>query len=177
MSANQREILLTKMTDKALDTTYKISTSFLKLNFNTYQFAVKKKLGKLHIFDEIRKKYVSLTKEEWVRQHTIKYLLNEKKISPSFLGIEKQISIKKKKKRCDILVYNSESNSVKLIVECKAPNIVINQTTFDQISIYNYKLYVKWLMITNGLQHFYFQVDFENKKFISKKDLPNYANL
>jgi len=122
------------------------------------------------IFDEIRKKFILLTPEEWVRQNAVQWLLQEKNVSKSLLNVEKSIKINDLIKRYDIVVYQTNGN-IKLLVECKAPSVTITQQTFDQIARYNLKLNAEFLMVTNGLNHYFCQMDFENEKYIFLNDL------
>ena len=140
----------------------------IKLNFPNYEFRLKKDGQKRFIFDLIRKKYIELTSEEWVRQNCVQFLIEEKKISRFSIAIEKEIEFNGLKKRFDIVSYSSEGN-INLLVECKAPNIEINQKTFDQILIYNKILKSKYLMVTNGINHYYCKINEErnNIKFIA----------
>ena len=110
-----------------------------RLNLPTYNFKLKSSENKTLIFDKLRKKYVVLTPEEWVRQHYVCFLIEEKKYPISLIALEKQLIINNRKKRTDILVFNNEGNH-EIIVECKAPSIKITQDTFDQIARYNLKL-------------------------------------
>ncbi len=110
-----------------------------KLNLPQYKFNIKSKENKTLIFDEIRKKYIVLTPEEWVRQHFVCYLQHEKNYPISLISVEKQLIINNLKKRFDILVFN-RNGQPKIIVECKAPSVKITQDTFDQIARYNLKL-------------------------------------
>ena len=139
-----------------------------KLNFPNYEFRLKKEGQKRFIFDLIRKKYIQLNSEEWVRQNCIRFLIEEKKISRFSIAIEKEIEFNGLKKRFDIVSYSSEGN-INLLVECKAPNIEINQKTFDQILIYNKILKSKYLMVTNGINHYYCKInkDRNNIKFLA----------
>ena len=125
------------------------------------------------IFDNLRKKYLVLTPEEWVRQHFVQFLIQEKKYPVSLIALEKQLTINNRKKRTDILVFNKEGYP-EIIVECKAPKIKITQATFDQIARYNLKLKANFLIVTNGLEHFYCKMDFEKETYIFLKDIPDY---
>tara|TARA_R110000772_G_scaffold119390_5_gene225384 strand:- start:512 stop:946 length:435 start_codon:yes stop_codon:yes gene_type:complete len=142
-----------------------------KLNFPEYQFRFKSKENKRLIFDEIRKKFIILTPEEWVRQHVIQYLVLDKNYPASHLSVEKQLKLHETVKRYDIVVYNREGG-IELIVECKAPSIKISQDTFDQIARYNFVLRAKLLMVTNGLEHYFCKMDFEAEKYEFIKELP-----
>tara|TARA_B100002019_G_C21262349_1_gene597474 strand:+ start:1483 stop:1923 length:441 start_codon:yes stop_codon:yes gene_type:complete len=139
-----------------------------RLNFPNYEFRLKKEGQKRFIFDLIRKKYVQLSSEEWVRQNCIRFLIEEKRISKFSIAIEKEIEFNGIKKRFDIVSYSSEGK-INLLVECKAPNIEINQKTFDQILIYNKILKSKYLMVTNGINHYYCKIneDRKNIKFLA----------
>ena len=143
------------------------------LNFPSFSFRFKNSENKLSIFDEIRKKFIILTPEEWVRQHVVWFLISEKKYSKNYINIEKSITINKRKKRYDIVVYKPDG-SIFLLVECKAPDVVITQETFDQIARYNLVLKADYLMITNGLEHFFCQMDFIEKKYTFLQELPNF---
>lgn len=146
------------------------------LNLPSYNFTFKSSENKRLIFDQLRKKYVALTPEEWVRQHFVQYLLSEKKYPTSLVAIEKELRMNNLKKRTDILIFNKQGNP-QIIVECKAPSVPITQATFDQIARYNLKLHASFLIVTNGLQHFYCQMDHKNQKYIFLKDIPNYDTL
>ena len=145
-----------------------------KLNFPTYSFRFKSNENKISIFDSIRKKFVVLQPEEWVRQHCVEFLINEKGYPKSLINIEKKLTINSLKKRYDIVVFNS-NGSIHLIVECKAPKIDIKQDTFDQIARYNLELNATYLMVTNGLNHYYCQMDFKNERYQFLKEIPAYT--
>ncbi|MDP5106747.1 type I restriction enzyme HsdR N-terminal domain-containing protein [uncultured Polaribacter sp.] len=147
----------------------------IQLNLPTYNFKLKSKENKMLIFDKLRKKYMVLTPEEWVRQHYVSYLIEEKKYPTSLIALEKQLTINNRKKRTDILVFNTDGNP-EIIVECKAPSIKITQDTFDQIARYNLKLKATFLIVTNGLEHFYCKMDFENETYIFLKEIPDYKS-
>ena len=146
-----------------------------KLNFPTYNFRFKNSENKVAIFDEIRKKFVILTPEEWVRQHTVSYLIEEKSYPKSYINVEKLIKINDLNKRYDIIVFDPKGE-IELLVECKSTAVVISQDTFDQIARYNLVLKAKYLMVTNGLNHYFCQMDFENEKYIFLKELPQFTN-
>ncbi|MFS4491764.1 type I restriction enzyme HsdR N-terminal domain-containing protein [Maribacter sp. 2308TA10-17] len=145
----------------------------LQLNFPAYKFRFKNSENKVQIFDVIRKKFVVLQPEEWVRQHLVHYLISEKKYPSSLINVEKQLTINGLKKRYDIVVFNSDG-SIEILIECKAPDISISQTTFNQIAQYNLNLKANFLMVTNGLEHFYCKMDFEKEKYSFLKDIPDF---
>jgi len=144
----------------------------LQLEFPKYTFKIKNSRNGDYIFDEIRKKYIKLTKEEWVRQNCVKFLINEKNFSSVLINIEKTIKINNLSKRYDIVVYKP-NGGIKLLVECKSPEIKINQRTFDQIAVYNMSLKSEQLMVTNGLEHYYCEVNYEKKCYTFLKDIKN----
>lgn len=146
-----------------------------KLNFLTYSFRFKNSENKLSIFDEIRKKFIILTPEEWVRQHVLKFLIEEKKYPKSYINVEKLIKVNGMNKRYDVVIFKP-NGSLLLLVECKAPEIKITQTTFDQIARYNMTLKADYLMVTNGLNHYFCKMDFENKKYTFLEEIPEFEN-
>ncbi|WP_026709131.1 type I restriction enzyme HsdR N-terminal domain-containing protein [Flavobacterium frigidarium] len=145
-----------------------------KLNFPSYTFRFKNNENKVSIFDEIRKKFIILTPEEWVRQHVILYLLKEMKYPKSMINVEKVLKVNDLRKRYDGVVFNPDG-SIFLLIECKAPEIKIGQLTFDQIARYNVTLKADYLMVTNGLNHYFCQMDYENEKYHFLKELPLYG--
>ncbi len=146
---------------------------FRNLNFPSYSFRVKNSENKTLIFDVIRKKFVLLTPEEWVRQHTLHFLMDEKAYPTSLLSVEKKIHLSNRWKRYDIVVYKPNGN-IQLIVECKAPEVRIAQATFDQIAQYNRILNADYLMVTNGLNHYFCQMDYQKEQYLFLRDLPRY---
>ena len=146
------------------------------LNLPEYKFRYKKDNENLLIFDSIRKKYVALTPEEWVRQNFVQFLLKEKNVPASLINIEMSLNYNKLKKRSDIVIYKNTGIPL-LIIECKSPNIAITQKVFDQIARYNFTLKVKYLIVTNGIDHFCCKIDLENKTYVFLKEIPNYVEF
>ncbi len=146
------------------------------LNLPTYFFKIKSSDNKNYIFDPFRKKYLLLTPEEWVRQNFASYLVHERSYPAGRLVLEKSLQYNKLIKRCDILVYSSEGKPV-LLVECKAPEVKIGSSTFDQIAVYNLNFKVKYLMVTNGLSHYCAAVNFEKKTIDFLNEIPKYEML
>jgi hypothetical protein len=144
------------------------------LNFPSYKFSIKNSENNTHIFDVIRKKFVVLQPEEWVRQHCIQFLINEKNFPVSLINVEKVVQINGLNKRYDIVVYNSDG-SIYLIVECKAPRVKISQSAFDQIARYNLALKASCLMVTNGLNHYFCTMDHNLGIYNFFKELPSYV--
>lgn len=146
-----------------------------ELNLPPVNFKTKTHKGKLLIFDEIRKKYLVLTPEEWVRQHFIKFLINEKKFPSSLIVIEKGLKLNELTKRADVLIY--KDSAPVLMIECKAPNVKISQSTFDQIARYNLVFKVPYLIVTNGNNHFCASINMQNQTFTFLKEIPNFKDL
>ncbi|ARV08761.1 restriction endonuclease subunit R [Winogradskyella sp. PC-19] len=144
------------------------------LNFPKFDYRFKSTENKVSIFDIIRKKFVVLQPEEWVRQHCVHYLISNKNYPKSLINVEKELTINGLKKRYDIVIFNPDG-SVFLMIECKAPKITINQTTFDQIARYNLKLNATFLMVTNGINHYYCQMDMEKEQYTFLQDIPDYT--
>ncbi len=144
-----------------------------KLNFPAYQFRFKSSENKVSIFDRIRKKFIILTPEEWVRQHTIHYLIEEKKYPESLINVEKLIKVNDTNKRYDIIIFNPDG-TIYLIIECKSHSVRITQEVFDQIARYNLTLDAEYLMITNGMDHYYCQMDYIKKQYSFLNDIPDY---
>lgn len=144
-----------------------------KLNLPTYSFNIKIIEQRKYIFDFIRKKFVILTPEEWVRQNFLKYLVDEKKYPASLIAVEKEFKLNTLSKRSDAIVYNKLGNPV-LIVECKANSVKIDQKVFDQIARYNMKLNVGFLIVTNGLEHYCCKINYETQKYTFLKDIPEF---
>ncbi len=145
-----------------------------RLNFPPYDFRVKSSENKVHIFDIIRKKFVALSPEEWVRQHVLHWLISDKKYPPSIISVEKQVEVNNLKKRCDIIVFNPQG-SINILVECKSYSSEINQMVFDQIARYNLRLQSKYLIVTNGLEHYFCKMDWEKEKYIFLKHIPDFS--
>lgn len=157
-------------------TTHTMIPDLPELNFPNSKFKLKEKEGKIYIFDDARKKYVILTPEEWVRQNCLHYLRDHKKYPISLLAVEKGITINKQNLRYDIVAFSKNAKPV-LLVECKAPEVKINQSTFDQIAAYNLKLKVPFLLVTNGIQHFCCVSNFEKAKYDFLKEVPDFTSI
>ena len=140
------------------------------LAFPQYRFKTKSNENKRYIFDPIRKKFVLLTPEEWVRQHVVQDLIT-KEISQTRISVEKQFDVMGQKKRFDVVVAGANA-SIALLVECKAPNIALEQNTFDQIARYQMALKADFLMLTNGMQHIYCQIDKAKSAYSFIPDFP-----
>jgi len=148
--------------------------SMYELNFPRYSFRFKNSENKTFVLDLLRKKFVLLSPEEWVRQNVIQFLMTEKKYPKHLLNAEKKLVINGLTKRYDLIAFHP-TGKVNLIVECKSPTIKINQESFDQIARYNLVVNAEYLMVTNGLQHYYCQMDYPNKKYKFLPELPEYV--
>lgn len=133
-----------------------ITSPEINLLFPPYPYKVKKKDGKLYIFEDISKKYRLLTPEEWVRQHCLQYLVNELNYPASLFQIEGSMKVDQLNRRTDIRVYNSKGD-VFMLIECKAPHIEISLSTLQQISQYQKIQKAEYLVITNGLTNIILQ--------------------
>lgn len=146
------------------------------LNLPPYPFKLTDQNGQLFIFDEIRKKQIMLTPEEWVRQHYVQYLIKSKGYPKSLIKLEGGLKLHGMQKRSDVVVFNTHGQKI-LMVECKAPDVVIDQKVFDQIARYNMTHKIKLLVVTNGLQHYYCTIDFENSTYQFITGLPAYESI
>ena len=147
-----------------------------QLNLPAYNFRIIKKNEKPFIFDDLRKKFVALTPEEWVRQHFIRFLINVKHYPTSLIAIEKQLVINGLKKRCDAVVYSRNAEPL-MIIEFKATTVSIAQQTFDQAAVYNSKLKVDYFIISNGLKHYCCRLDKNVLQYNFLDDIPDFDCL
>jgi hypothetical protein len=146
------------------------------LQLPPYAFKITDQNGQLILFDAIRKKNIVLTPEEWVRQHFVQYLINQKNYPKTLIKLEGGHKLYGKAKRSDIVVYNPAGEKI-LLVECKAPSVTIDQKTFDQVAHYNMVHKVKILAVTNGLQHYFCRIDFEARSYSFIEELPDYTQI
>lgn len=145
----------------------------IPLNLPAYPAKIHEDSGKLFIFDELRKKNLVLTPEEWVRQHWIQHLIREKNYPRSLIRIEGGLVLNDMRRRSDLVVYNTRGNKI-LLAEFKSPNVKITQAAFEQIARYNSVHRIPLLLVSNGLQHYYSRIDFDRERFEFLPDLPNY---
>ncbi|GGB66078.1 restriction endonuclease subunit R [Flavobacterium suaedae] len=146
-----------------------------KLNFPEYNFRFKNSENRVAIFDEIRKKFILLTPEEWVRQHVIQFLLQDNNYPKNYTNVEKVLKINGLTKRYDAVVFEPDG-SVFLLVECKAPSVKITQDTFDQIARYNMTAKARYMMVTNGLNHYFCRMDYNEEKYVFLRELPEFKS-
>ncbi|MEG1545703.1 MAG: type I restriction enzyme HsdR N-terminal domain-containing protein [Bacteroides sp.] len=148
----------------------------LSLNLPKYDTKIAIKDGKDVIFDVIRRRYVALTPEEWVRQHFIHFLIAHKGYPLSLMANEVLLNLNGMKKRCDTVLYQ-RNLSPKMIIEYKAPHIEISQKVFSQISNYNLVLKVDYLIVSNGIDHYCCKMDYNNQSYLFLPDIPDYDSL
>jgi len=143
------------------------------LNLPTYNLKLKEQAGQVLIFDSIRKKYLLLTPEEWVRQNFIHFLVEDKKYPASLVAIEVGLKYNTLQKRADVVIYN-KAGKPHLIVECKAPEVKISQDVFHQIAVYNMSFRVNYLVVTNGMDHFCCVMDYELNTYRFLQMIPDF---
>lgn len=147
-----------------------------QLNLPAYPAKIRTDNGTETILDELRRRFVALTPEEWVRQHFVHYLISHKGYPSALLANEVQLSVGSKKLRCDTILYNKALRPL-MILEYKAPSVAITQKVFNQISVYNLLLHVDYLVVTNGISHYCCRMDYDKKKYLFLKDIPDYEKL
>lgn len=143
------------------------------LNLPSFDAKIRKSDAGFEILDVLRRKYILLTPEEWVRQHFVHYLICEKKYPVSLMANEAGIKLNSLTRRCDTVVYNNRLEPL-MIIEYKEPNVVISQEVFDQIVRYNIVLRVNYLIVSNGIRHYCCKMDYENQTFEYLTDIPEY---
>ena len=148
----------------------------LPLNLPHYSHKVITKTGKNYIFDDLRKRYVALTPEEWVRQHFVHFLIAHKGYPTTLLANEVMVKLNGTTKRCDTVLYRRDL-SARMIVEYKAPSVEITQAVFDQITRYNIVLKVEYLIVSNGLRHYCCKVNYMDGTYAFLPDIPPYDML
>jgi predicted type IV restriction endonuclease len=146
------------------------------LNLPVYEVKLRTTGSRTSLFDPIRRRYVALTPEEWVRQHFVNYLCSYKGYPLSLMANEVQIQLHNTRKRCDTVVYRRDLSPL-MIVEYKAPEVEITQAVFDQIMRYNMVLKVDYLVVSNGLQHYCCRMDYDKQSYTFLPDIPDYTDL
>lgn len=146
------------------------------LNLPNYSFRIKEEDKKTKIFDEIRRQFYVLTPEEWVRQHLIRYLIEERSFPKSLIAVEKGLRLNGLQKRMDVLVYDRSGQPL-LMAECKAPEVKIDQSVFEQIGRYNIQMKLPYLLVSNGLKHYCAKVDFDSSEIHFLEEIPLYEEL
>lgn len=153
-----------------------INEKISKLNLPEVELSTKQTNGKIQVFDILRKRYVALTPEEWVRQHFIHYLIKYKGYPATLLGNEVPLKVGNLQKRCDSVLYSKEAEPV-MIVEYKASTVNITQEVFDQICRYNITMRVPYLIVSNGMQHYCCHVDYKKGTYSFLPDVPSYGDI
>ena len=148
----------------------------IQLTLPPYQIRVKETHGRKQIFDILRRKYVALTPEEWVRQHFIHYLVEHKNYPSSLLANEVPLQIGEKRMRADSVLYDNQLHP-RMIIEYKAPNITLTQKVFDQITVYNLLLHVDYLIVSNGMTTYICKMDYEKQTYKFLEAIPNYEDI
>lgn len=146
------------------------------LNLPEYPAKIRMKDGKHQIFDANRRRYVALTPEEWVRQHFVQYLIQQKQYPSQLLANEASIELYGQQRRCDTLLYDLQGQP-QVIIEYKAPTVAINQAVFEQIMAYNWVLRASYLFVSNGLQHYACKMDYTTQSSQFLKEIPSYTEL
>jgi len=148
-----------------------------ELNLPEYPVKIRSKTdGKREILDPVRKKFVRLTPEEWVRQHFLNFLVNSHHYPASLIHVEASLTYNRLSKRSDIVVYSRQGKPL-MAVECKAPTVEITQKVFEQLAMYNFTLKVSYLVLTNGMQHYICRMEPENGHFTFLEEFPDYQDL
>lgn len=148
----------------------------LTLNLPSYETKITGHDGKMQIYDTLRRCYVALTPEEWVRQHFVHYLIECKGYPATLMGNEVAITLNGTKRRCDTVVYDRALRP-RAIIEYKAPEVKITKEVFAQISRYNLTLKVDYLIISNGLKHYCCKMDYSGNTFIFMNEIPEYDTI
>ncbi len=146
------------------------------LNLPPYDIKVSEKDGKRLIFDELRRRHVALTPEEWVRQHFVHYLIGHLGYPAGLLANEVELKIGDKRLRCDSILFDKQAHP-QMIIEYKAPNIQLTQRVFSQISAYNLLLHVDYLIVSNGMQHICCRMDYTNNTYHFLQEIPTYEEV
>lgn len=154
----------------------KYETKLKELNLPQYSFKIKGEDKSEMIFDPLRKKYVRLTPEEWVRQNFIQYLIQQGKYPAGLIGVEVNFHLNKLARRIDILIHDRRGQPV-MLVECKSPDVTINDKVFDQIVCYNMELKVPYIIVTNGLAHYICKVSHDDKSYEFLNIIPLYEDI
>lgn len=147
-----------------------------QLTLPSYEFRLREQNGRQQIFDVLRRRYVALTPEEWVRQHFVHFLMEHKYYPKGLLVNETELRVGEKRLRCDTVLYDKALHP-KMIIEYKAPEIELTQRVFDQISVYNMLLHVDYLVVSNGCQHYCCRMDYPQNRYTFLRDIPNYSLL
>jgi len=147
-----------------------------KLNLPEYEMKLKVEKERNYVLDRLRKRYVKLTPEEYVRQHFVNYLIEYKNYPEGLLANEIEIKLGNVKKRCDTILYDRKLNPI-MLIEYKAPFVAVSESTFDQIMRYNMELKVPWVVVSNGLFHFCCRINSADNSYRYEMEIPDYSEL
>lgn len=147
-----------------------------ELNLPPFEMRVRNSGGHRQVLDVLRRRYVALTPEEWVRQHFVHFLMEHKGYPKGLLANEVELRVGEKRLRCDTLLYN-KAMQPQMIVEYKAPDIAITQRVFNQITAYNILLHVDYLVVSNGREHYCCRMDYAQKGYTFLREIPSYADI
>ena len=146
------------------------------LNLPSYDAKIRKNGSIMEIYDTLRRKYVALTPEEWVRQYFVNWLISDKSYPASLMANEASIKLNSLTRRCDTVVYNQLLEPL-MIIEYKESNIPVTQGVFDQVVRYNTVLKVKYIVVSNGINHYCCKMDYDKQSYDFLTDIPNYIDL
>ncbi len=149
----------------------------ISLNLPPFDIKLAVQNGRQSVFDFLRRRYVALTPEEWVRQHFTHFLVEHKGYPAALLANEVSLNVGGANRRCDTVLYRREGGKPRVIVEYKAPDIAITQQVFNQISSYNSVLRADYLIVSNGLAHYCCHIDYARQTFSYLPDIPAYTEL
>lgn len=147
-----------------------------QLNLPTYDCQLRHENDKTYIYDVLRRRYVALTPEEWVRQHFVHYMVQHLGYPAALMANEVELRCGSKRLRCDTLLY-SPTLQPRMIVEYKSPRVRITRRVFDQIAAYNLLLHVDYLVVSNGMEHYCMRMDYDNQKYLPLGEFPKYKNI
>ena len=148
----------------------------MSLNLPSFDISIAQRNGRPTVFDPLRRRFVALTPEEWVRQHFVNYLVQHLHYPAGLMANEVELTVGDKHLRCDTLLYNKDMQP-QMIIEYKAPHIALSQKVFDQITAYNLLLHVDYLVVSNGMEHLCCQMDYDNRRYVFLHDIPDYNLL
>ena len=148
----------------------------MSLNLPSFDINIAQRNGRPTVFDPLRRRFVALTPEEWVRQHFVNYLVHHLHYPAGLMANEVELTVGDKHLRCDTLLYNKDMQP-QMIIEYKAPHIALSQKVFDQITAYNLLLHVDYLVVSNGMEHLCCQMDYDNRRYVFLPNIPDYNQL
>lgn len=148
----------------------------MSLNLPSFDINIAQRNGRPTVFDPLRRRFVALTPEEWVRQHFVNYLVHHLHYPAGLMANEVELSVGDKHLRCDTLLYNKDMQP-QMIIEYKAPHIALTQKVFDQITAYDLLLHVDYLVVSNGMEHLCCQMDYDNRRYVFLPNIPDYNQL